>query len=166
MKLTTKTFSDLARRLVTQRTQYRPQLIHPRRDWYIGLFCGLLVLIGVATWSGYMYTSNRSVGNQTDSTAQIATPVYRAASVAAALEYFTQRQETFAEVQLAPAPVVTDDVDAAAAATSTPATVTDSGEGEEIPITNEEGGAPVPNGGTDPLPGVTDDSALAPQLGQ
>lgn len=76
----------------------QPRLVHPPRDWFIGMSIGVAILVGIMAWSGYMYISNRS-SEQFQQNHEVAQPtVYRAAVVAEALEYFEDRQSRFAAV--------------------------------------------------------------------
>lgn len=71
------------------------QIIHPAREWFIGLCTSLLILVGGAVWSTFTYleVSERTV--ESASTEAVAGNVYRGDIVAAALEKFRERTDNF-----------------------------------------------------------------------
>ena len=71
------------------------QIIHPVREWFIGLVCSLLILVGGAVWSAFTYfeVSGRTV--ETTSTDVVTANVYRGDIVNAALAKFRERTDNF-----------------------------------------------------------------------
>lgn len=71
-----------------------PQLMHPEREWAIGLFVAALIFSVCGLWSIYAYLNNRSASALPveDTSGQT---VYRESVVKEALEIVAQRKETF-----------------------------------------------------------------------
>lgn len=71
------------------------QIIHPQREWFLGLFFTLLIVAGMATWSclTYFNVTNRSI--ETDAEVLTNQTVYRTEIVDAALAEFRQRAENY-----------------------------------------------------------------------
>ncbi len=93
-----KSLNKLVRR-ITKRTQIirAPQLIHPTREWMIGLMSALCVIIAGSIWSTSLYLESR---NQV-TTESIATDeaneavTYRATVVEEALTSYQARAQVF-----------------------------------------------------------------------
>ena len=71
------------------------QIIHPMREWTVGLFGGMILLILGATWSVLTYreVSNRGVENA--GTVEVEQTIYRDDLVNAALEKLRERQADY-----------------------------------------------------------------------
>ena len=125
MKQNNQYIQDFAKKLFHHKQGMRSaQLMSPKRDWLLGVFVGLLIMISMVGWSAYTYIEKRdAIGlSETDMQAQI--PVYRSDVVDDAIELFAIRKETFAELNQSSAPVVTpvetlDDVTSTTTATTT-----------------------------------------------
>lgn len=77
------------------RSTRTPTLMHPQRDWMIGLLVGFFLLCVIAMWSTYTYIINRS-GQSIEVSAESAVAmVYREPVVTAALEVMGQRAAKF-----------------------------------------------------------------------
>jgi hypothetical protein len=70
-------------------------MIHPQREWVLGLVFGLLTLVGGAGWSFLTYgeVSERDVQNV--DTVEVQQTVYRGEMVEAALEQFRQKNSEY-----------------------------------------------------------------------
>ncbi len=126
--------------ILRSRKELRNQpIMHPDRDWYIGIGTSLLVFILVGVWSGYTYLSYQSldVGYGADSTEQPI--VYREALVEAALEYIEKRDAQFSALQIG-ATYVPPAVEQLGATTTDITTATTSEQGdrdEEVSVSEE-----------------------------
>jgi len=76
------------------------QIIHPAREWWIGVLLSLVVFSGIATWSIATYSeySNTSVVASTQATETGV--VYRESLIEAALEQFSERQDNYEQLLL------------------------------------------------------------------
>lgn len=89
-------FTTLARRL--QRTPAKiknTQLMHPAREWLIGLGLALSICVFGAAWSAYTYLYYERVTFDAPETVRPDTSVYREAVVAAALDTYTERRVSY-----------------------------------------------------------------------
>ena len=88
--------AKIAKRVLKRQSGVRDhQIIHPRREWAVGLLGGLILLIVGATWSFFTYrdVSGREVEN-TD-TVEVEQTIYRDELVNAALEKLRERQASY-----------------------------------------------------------------------
>ncbi len=96
------TFSDLKEKLLHSRNSLRsPQIMHPKREWEIGLLFGFLLLGGIAVWSSYMYLTYRSA-ESTDTTVAATEITFNRSLIQEALDGFVTRKNEH-DVLLAPA---------------------------------------------------------------
>jgi len=89
----------LAKKVLRYRKGVRDhQIIHPVRDWFIGVGACLCLIIAVGYWSvtTYFSVSTRSVEVVSSPTTEVA--VYRADLVQAALAKFGERSATYEEL--------------------------------------------------------------------
>lgn len=97
--LNRKEITNAAKRMLRQhRGLEDPQIIHPQRDWFIGLGVAVAVFILIAWWSitSYLHHSNADVdvlgeAGNTDT-------IYREAQVKAALELFSEKNKKYEEL--------------------------------------------------------------------
>tara|TARA_B100002051_G_C16745015_1_gene646987 strand:- start:6935 stop:7429 length:495 start_codon:yes stop_codon:yes gene_type:complete len=85
-------FSKIARQIFKRNGgMQNPKLIHPSREWFIGLFVCVLIVILVAAWSAFTYTSYRNISVSQNSNGAGENIVYRESMVESALEQFAER---------------------------------------------------------------------------
>jgi hypothetical protein len=70
------------------------KILHPNRDWFIGVVIAVCLVAGIAAWNGYIYFSNRD-GGATDTEIIVANPRYQAELVDQALSIFESRSKNF-----------------------------------------------------------------------
>jgi hypothetical protein len=70
------------------------KILHPNRDWFIGVAIAVCLVFGIAAWNGYTYFSNRE-GGATDTEITVANPRYQAELVGQALGVFESRSKNF-----------------------------------------------------------------------
>lgn len=87
-----------------KRRLQRPKLMHPKRDWLIGLLVGIIIIMIMIGWSAYTYLDKRSVIGDTTSDVQAEVPLYRADVVADALEIFAARRDMFIQLEQSGSP--------------------------------------------------------------
>ena len=94
------------------------QIMHPTRDWYIGLAIAVSIFLVGAAASAQLYFMNKNISLDTNAEAEVV--VYRESIVEAALERLRERDAVFSALQTAPGnqPVVP-------VATTTPAIPTE-----------------------------------------
>jgi hypothetical protein len=94
----TKAAKQILRR---QRGIQNTQIIHPRREWLLGIFIGLLIFTASATWSTHLYLKYQyvDVNDSDDDLTELS--VYRATMVTASLDDFAERQEKFDQLVVA-----------------------------------------------------------------
>jgi hypothetical protein len=88
--------SDLFKKIVTRLRRHgggptKPKIMHPGRDWWIGIFIALVLFIGASAWSANTYLSYRHLTVNAETTEAVQPMVYRASMVASALELFADR---------------------------------------------------------------------------
>jgi len=89
------TFSQVVRSITKADHGLRdPQLIHPSREWGIGLTVALLLFIAGTVWSVQIYQTFKSATVQDISLTEGETVVYRASLVEAALTAYDERVAT------------------------------------------------------------------------
>ena len=150
MTLNKDNLTKMARRILRpERSLQSPQLMHPTREWFVGLLLAVGVFASSAAWSAHMYVQHRDMavsgaGVETD------VVVYRESMVTAALADFAERAATHEELLSFAREVTPDPATSAEAlpvATTTepteptedaaPATSTEATPGEEVPVNLE-----------------------------
>ena len=89
----------IAKKVLRHRKGVRDHhLIHPAREWFIGILASICIVVGAGYWSVVTYTSinNRSVEAVVTPSTEVV--VYRTELVTAALEKFGERAATFEEL--------------------------------------------------------------------
>lgn len=105
------------------------QIMHPTRDWTIGLVVGLVIFIVSVTWSSQTYLKYRVVSVGEHNTEQTEIVVYRESLVKDTLAEFAAREEQYRSLtETASAanvtPVFAEAVPAAATASSSDSATT------------------------------------------
>ncbi len=165
----TQQIKQMARNLFKSKSgsgHIQVKILHPKRDWFIGIGVACCIVIGIAVWNGYTYLSNRD-GGATDTEIVIANPRYQAELVDQALTVFEIRATNFGTIagSVAPTPAAPPEPTIAevstSTATSTPVVTEEESvePGEEIVI--EEPAAEVT-----PLEESAGDEVLVPELSQ
>jgi hypothetical protein len=72
-----------------------PQLVHPRREWFIGLFIGLIILGSTIVWSGNRYLFYRNLAVSENVSGKQDIPVYRETLVKEALNSYSERNNEY-----------------------------------------------------------------------
>jgi hypothetical protein len=91
----TKQIKEMARKLfVAKQGSGHIKTLHPERDWMIGVFIAVGIVIGITTWNAHVYLSNRD-GGTTEIEVDISNPKYQAELIDQALKTFEQRAENF-----------------------------------------------------------------------
>ena len=67
------------------------KLMHPKREWGVGILAGLFILGGSGFWSANTYISYRNQANLTSGSVEGEVIVYRASQVEAALSAYAER---------------------------------------------------------------------------
>lgn len=133
----------MAKRLLhPQRDLRKPEIMHPARDWIIGLLTALLIFIAGAAWSTHVYLKYRDLSVEETSNVSTEVVVYRESLVKAALDEFAGRvteHQRLLQAQQHSNSVGVKPVVAAEEATSTPAvTVIASSTPENVPSADTE----------------------------
>ncbi|MBP6924679.1 MAG: hypothetical protein KBC62_04485, partial [Candidatus Pacebacteria bacterium] len=68
-----------------------PQIMHPEREWGIGIFLAVLIFILSATWSLSLYIENRNAAAHMQTEEQPESVVYRESQVEEALARLGER---------------------------------------------------------------------------
>jgi len=97
MKQNNQYIQDFAKKLFHHKQGMRSaQLMSPKRDWLLGVFVGLLIMISMVGWSAYTYVEKRDAIGLNDSNIEAQVPVYRSDIVDNAIDLFATREEKFA----------------------------------------------------------------------
>ncbi len=94
-----KDITKLAKKIMRRQRGLRDhQIIHPQREWVVGLVLAILVVAGIAVWSSttYLAITDRSV-DTTIGDANTQT-VYRTEVIDAALTQFRERAENYEQL--------------------------------------------------------------------
>lgn len=89
-------FTKIAKNIINSQKQLKnPQIVHPSREWLIGIFVALVIFGASAAWSlqTYKQYQNTSVDENKQSEVDV---VYRESLVEAALEKFLTRSQKHA----------------------------------------------------------------------
>ena len=116
-----------------------PQIMHPEREWTIGIFLALLIFIASATWSLTLYLENRNAALGAPIEEQSESLVYRESMVAQGLTRLDERAKMLASLLPQTNQVQVEEV-IEEVATSTESTIPpteESTEDEVEPITEE-----------------------------
>jgi len=164
MNKTNLDMQALAKKLFRHKQGLRQvKLMHPKRDWLVGVLVGIIIMVMMVGWSAYTYLEKREAItlDATDIEAQI--PVYRSDVVEDALSIFTARKERFEQlnqrsvVTSAPEPEVTPEV-STSTISAIPITATSSASQpvvEPPPIVSETISIPTPPTPIPPSPDNT-----------
>jgi hypothetical protein len=106
-----KEFKKMAKNILrSDKNNINPKLMHPTRDWEIGMIIGLVIIVVTAAWSANTYLSYRGTSTISGTQTEAEPVVYRESLVQAALqEYETRSEESQAE-EVAPNSTTTDEV--------------------------------------------------------
>ena len=105
-----KSLAQAARNIIRhQRGLKDPTLMHPEREWVIGLAIGLAICVLSASGSAYSYFTNKYLTAEVSETTEGET-VYREAMIKDALKEFAtrnqEREALLTNIRFAPASVV------------------------------------------------------------
>lgn len=75
-----------------------PQIMHPEREWSIGIFMAVFIFISSAAWSLGVYISNRNASANVQTEEQSESVVYRESMVEEALSRLKERTTTLASL--------------------------------------------------------------------
>lgn len=89
-----------------QKRPKNPELMHPSREWIIGLLVAFVMFFGTAAWSAQTYLEYRDVSIGDNQQEQETVVVYRESLVNAALEIFSERESTLNSLLASTPPVV------------------------------------------------------------
>ena len=87
----------------------RIKLMHPKRDWVLGLSFGLVLFVGIISWNISVYFEQRQGVQFTDTDVVAELPTYRAESVSQALDIYKIRQENFAALSGSRLPIIIEE---------------------------------------------------------
>lgn len=87
-----KQFTDIAKKIIrSQKGLRNHQLMHPSREWAIGLCVAALMFLGSAVWSSMMYLEYKTENLSQDNNTQEQPVVYREALVDSALDLYAEK---------------------------------------------------------------------------
>jgi uncharacterized protein HemX len=94
-----KSITSMMHKLFRHRaSSYTKQMMHPRREWLIGLFCfAVLVTLGGAT-SGYEFMKYKEL-HQAVTPEAIQVESYKKNTVQKALKIYNQKKQTFEDIK-------------------------------------------------------------------
>jgi hypothetical protein len=121
-----------------------PQIMHPTREWLVGLVVMILVFAAIAAWSAQTYLENRNISVDSVSASDIDSTTYREAQVEEALRMIVDRE---AELQnllgVAPAtPTVSEEIKTTSTTTTTTTSTTTIEAEEELGVETSETSGP------------------------
>jgi len=99
MKIDNQHIQDIAKKLFHQKQGFqRVKLMHPRRDWLIGVLVGVLIICVMTGWSVYTYFEQREAISLETTVVEAEMPAYKADVVEDALTIFAERAQNFARL--------------------------------------------------------------------
>jgi hypothetical protein len=108
-------FKSLLKKLERQKKGLSdPRIMHPEREWAIGIVAMILVFLGSAYWSSQVYLKNRNVTSAEVPTDEVV--VYKEGIVTDVLKRFEKSDETYR--QLTQGIAVVEDVPVKVASTT------------------------------------------------
>lgn len=94
-------FKEIVKKLDRQKKGLRdPRIMHPEREWLLGIAVMIFVFLGSAYWSAQTYLKNRNVTSEEIVSDENVT--YRDAIVRDVLQRFNKRGETYATLTNTP----------------------------------------------------------------
>jgi len=134
-------FTQMAKKVFRHQRGLRdPQIMHPEREWSVGLLIAVVFFVGCAAWSSQVYLKNKNVSADQSALSDKGGAVYREPQVKEALQIASKREEelqTLLGVTPTP-PVVVEEPEATIATTTEEVAVEDVSE-EAQAATTEEG---------------------------
>ena len=107
MKHSNQHIRALARKLFHQEKGIRRvKLMHPDRDWLLGVLAGVMIILTMIGWSAYTYLEQRSAIELDETNMEAEIPVYKGETIEDALELFANRKEAFTQLNQTSTPVV------------------------------------------------------------
>jgi hypothetical protein len=94
-----KDITNVAKRMLRHhRGLEDPQIIHPQRDWFIGIGVSALVFALIMFWNVTAYIKHSNTNVDASIEAVNTDSVYREGQVKSALEFFSEREKKFNEL--------------------------------------------------------------------
>jgi len=91
-----KEFKKMAKKILkSDRGVQNPKLMHPAREWAVGILIGLIIIAASGAWSSNTYISYRTNSDINSNTSEKEIVVYRASQVEAALKTYADREAEF-----------------------------------------------------------------------
>lgn len=85
-------FKKIAKKIIKRQRGLRDiQIMHPAREWHLGMLVALLLVLGSVILSASTYYKNKQTDITAVSTSEVETVVYRETMVEAALENLAER---------------------------------------------------------------------------
>jgi hypothetical protein len=118
-----------------------PRIMHPDREWLLGLGAALVVFVVGAVWSGNTFLKNRHVSALTAQSDGVTETVYRESQVKEVLKTLDERERRLQELLgVAPEPLPVEAVGAYESVTEVATSTTE--EVEFLPAQDIEGNIP------------------------
>lgn len=135
-------FTKIAKNILHTKEGVRDRkIMHPEREWGIGITLGVILLCSIAVWSSKTYLSNKEIVISENFLDENEVIVYRESMVKAALDSFKSRDDRHKQL-LKEAEVVTPSVevenDAVASSTKQTQEVPEESEEGEVEIVDDE----------------------------
>jgi hypothetical protein len=144
-----KEFTKMAKRIVQSNSGIKnPRLMHPLREWWIGLLVATLLFSAISVWSTQIYAGYQSIANAEGSFDEVAPVVYRESLVDTVLAEFSHRDERHNSYLPKKEGSATSDIEAAVTIVSEPADTLGINEDEptsateQIFLQEDQNGAP------------------------
>ena len=110
----------------TQHSTARSNVLHPERDWYIGIGIGCIICTSIAAWSAYTYFENRVTNTVDNVVIEAAPPTYNEALITQAQQVIVDRATAFSAITSPAGRTIVPETSPESATTSVPvATSTD-----------------------------------------
>lgn len=90
-----KQFTKIAKDLLKpDKVMQGPAIMHPMREWLVGMLLALIIFAAGSAWSTYVYIKHEDPSSDNFNVNDEKVLVYREAMVSSAIERFSQRNES------------------------------------------------------------------------
>lgn len=91
-------FTNIAKKVLKFKAGIKNhEIMHPAREWFVGLLIGFIIFASSGAWSAYVYLKYKNINDEGEGPA-FDLVVYRENQVKDALEYFVKKQELYNEI--------------------------------------------------------------------
>jgi len=92
-------FTNIAKKILKSHKGLKdPRIMHPEREWVVGLVVSVVIFATVATWSYFVYLKYQNLSTDNNDEQSTETVVYNEALMKSALQEFSSRRKHYEEL--------------------------------------------------------------------